>query len=276
MSGRFFVKLLLHNCQKLCDARAEQLSREINMGEDLKIRVAVGNSSSRHSAVWSVFTNKNEVFATHRTMAGVEKFSFHASRHCRRAFIKTHKLPPTMTDRVLTRWMRAETPLLGEDRAIAVLTVIFPEGHLSPELPGSLKETIWLSNPSVGEARFMRIIFTNESENRLSQILNDHSIVAYHVLPNGEAVAILSWSEKFEQRTLIMESSLGVMKDLVMPSSYEAGIERPVGFTMYTQPDEMCCIELSGYWVDSGEGRRRHPAADTLSRNNIIQNGTKS
>lgn len=243
------------------------------MAKDLSVRIAIGHPSDRHSTVWSFFTTNSEVYAAHRTGARVEKFSFHSSRICRRAYVDTHPLPPSMSDRVFHRWNRAETSPAGEGKAVAVLSVIFPEGHLSPDLPATAKKGIWLPAPVRGEARILQVLFTREGEEEVRRQLMGagHSLVLYHGLPNGEAVAIRSWANEFEQRDLIVEASHGVPRDLVLPSVFEVGVKRPVGLTMYLQPDEMRCIELSGYWVAAGEARRCFPMADTLSRNEITE-----
>jgi hypothetical protein len=180
-----------------------------------------------------------------------------------------------MQDRVFLRWVRAETPPAGQKQAVAVLTVFFPEGHLSPDLPSTAKRAIWLPPPSPGEARFLQVLLTREEEEDTRKLLVNagHLLIAYHSLPNGEAVAIRSWANEFEQRDLIIEASHGVSQDLVLPSRFEVGLARPVAFTTYSQPDEMRCLELTGYWVTAGEARRRFPGADTFSRTMVVERG---
>ena len=238
-----------------------------------KIRIGVGEAEGRHSTVWTFFSSKNEVYATHRTSGGKEKISFHSSRICQRAFTCEHQRQQSMSDRVIQRWTRAETPPNGNDEAVAVLTVIFPEGHLSPNLPSTQKEAIWLQPPIPGHARILQLFFTREKEEDVQQLCMkvDHLLLYYHILPNRDAVAIRSWVSEFEDRDLIVEASLGETRDLVLPSLFEDGVERPVAFTTYAQPDEMCCFELSGYWVTAGEARRRFPAADTISRTKVLE-----
>ena len=226
------------------------------MAGDLSIRIAVGSATGRHSAVWSVFTTGNEVYAAHRTWAGIEKISFHSSGLCFRAFIATHPLPPTMRSRVFTRWTKAETPPRDQGRGVAVLTVLFPEGHLSPDLTSTSKRAIWLPPPKLGDARSFQVLFSREREDDFRKLVVDagHLFVAYHGLPNGEAVAIRSLVGEFERPDMIMEASHGAPRDLVLPSRFEVGVRRPVGFTTYSQTDEMLCMELSGYWISAGRG----------------------
>jgi hypothetical protein len=206
--------------------------------------------------VWSVFSTKNEVYATHRARGGTEKFSFHSSRICRRAYTDTHPLPPTMRDRVFHRWSRANTLTAGQNQAVAVLTVFFPEAHLSPDLPTTVKKVLWLPPPMPGEARLLQVLVTREKEGDVRTIFEKlgHLLVAYHHLPNGESVAIRSWANEFERRDVIVEAAQGVPRDLVLPSRFEIGVKRPVAFTTYSQVDEMRCLELSGYWGYCGGG----------------------
>jgi hypothetical protein len=128
-----------------------------------------------------------------------------------------------------------------------------------------------------GEARFIQVFFTREKMDDVRRLCANAGdlLVVYHHLPNGEAVAIRSWAHDYEQPDLIMEASHGAPRDLVLPSRFEIGVSRPVGITIYSQPNELRCIELSGYWVSAGEGRRRFPMADTYSRLVILnQQGT--
>jgi hypothetical protein len=89
-------------------------------------------------------------------MGGVEKISFHSSCICRRAFLEDRPLPASMSNRLLDRWIRAETLPPGTGNAVAVLTILFPEGHLSQDISAPPKETIWLDPPPFGGARVMQ------------------------------------------------------------------------------------------------------------------------
>jgi hypothetical protein len=243
--------------------------------KDLSIRVAVGTANGRHSTVWSIFTTNDEVYAAHRNNGHVEKFSFHSSRICRRAYIDKRPLPVSMSNRVFSSWIRAETPPSGQYRAVAVLTVFFPEGHLSYDLPGTTKKAIWLPPPKVGAARFFQILFIRDREEDVRRLFleDDQLLVAYHRLPNDEAVAVRSWSNEFEQPDMIVEASHGAAEDLVLPSQFEFGVKRPVGFSVYFQPEEMRCFELSGYWVPAGHARLRFPDAASISRTVVTERG---
>jgi hypothetical protein len=170
------------------------------MTRDLSIRVAVGNAAGRHSMVWSVFSTKNEVYAAHLTRGGIEKFSFHSSRICRRAYVDTRPLPPTMGDRVLHRWTRAETLPAGQSQAVAVEDVraMFEKsGHLF---------VAYHSLPN-GESIAIRS-WANEFERRDLIVEAGHGVPRDLVLPSGfengvkRPVAFTTYSQVDEMRCL--------------------------------------------------------------------------
>jgi hypothetical protein len=108
------------------------------MARDFKVRIAVGDTYGARSPVWLVFTRGNDVYAAHRSMANVEKISFHQSKISRRAFTNDHGIPSTMTDRVMqnggerTRRQRepmavfGSSPLASLQRIYLVLLYRYP------------------------------------------------------------------------------------------------------------------------------------------------------
>jgi hypothetical protein len=198
-------------------------------------------------------------------MRCMPSISFHKSRICRRAFVDKH-LPP------IERWTRAETPSAGQMKAVAVLTIFFPEGHLSLDLPTTSKRVIWLDAPSVGAVRIVQVLFSYDTQ---AYVLGQQ-LVFHHRLPNGEGVVIRSWTNSWEQADVIVPASHGTTGDIIFPATYQPGTARPVMLTMYAHPDELRCFELTGFRVPAGEARRRFPQADTLSRNEVLRRGTGS
>jgi hypothetical protein len=247
------------------------------MKRDFSIRLAAGDPHGRKSAIWKIFSTKDEVYALHRTMAKIEKISFHSSPSnqlpiCRRAFLdKT--LPP------LERWERAKTAPAGQRQAVSVLTIFFPEGQLSTNLPTEItKPVIWLDAPSVGVVRIVQVLFTNDTQADVCRLIEDggQQLVLHHRLPNGEGLVIRSWQNPWEQRDVIMLARHDTTEDIVFPAAYQAGTARPVMFTMYVRPDGLRCFELTGFRVPAGEGLRRFPEADTISGTVALQRGTHS
>jgi hypothetical protein len=148
---------------------------------DFSIRVAVGGQHGRRSPIWNIFSTRDEVYALHRTMGRIEKISFRSSRICRRAFADKH-LPP------IERWTRAETPTAGQMKAVAVLTIFFPEGHLSPDLPTTSKRVIWLDVQSLGAVRIVQVLFSHDTQANVLGLIEEagQRLVFHHRLPNGE------------------------------------------------------------------------------------------
>src|SRR5271170_6283137 len=95
---------------------------------DLNERLMVGTPEGPRSNVWRINSRRNDVYVSTGTI-GKEKFSFHASGRCRKAF---HELPPSLRDRATVKWWRMPTPKPdGTGRASCVLQVGIPTDLLS-------------------------------------------------------------------------------------------------------------------------------------------------
>jgi hypothetical protein len=235
------------------------------MRRDFSIRVAVGDQHGRKSAVWNIFSTNNEVHALHGTMGKIEKISFHSSPCnplpiCRRAFLDK-RLPP------IEWWERAKTPPAGQMKAVAVLTIFFPEGHLSSDLPTTSKEILWLDAPPEKAVRIVRVFFSGDDQAVVQSLVKSagQQLVFHHRLPNGEGVGISSWANPWEQADIIMPASHGTTEDFIFPAAYQSGTARPLALTMYVRTEELRCFELTGFRVSAGEARHLFPQADTLS-----------
>ncbi len=102
-------------------------------------------------------------------------------------------------------------------KAVAVLTIFFPEGHLSPDLPTTSKRVIWLDAPSVGAVRIVQVLFSHDTQADVLGLTEEagQQLVFYHRLPNGEGVAILSWANPWDQADIVMPSSHGTTEDII-------------------------------------------------------------
>jgi hypothetical protein len=156
------------------------------------VPIAVGDPNKQKSAIWNIFSVRNDVYATQRSMAGIEKISFHASSFCRRAFVASRRLPSRMTDRVIERWRRDETPPAGEHQAVALLTIFLPGNHLSPDLATSPKEVIWLGAPPQNFVRIVQLLLPNETASTVEQrVALLKQLVVSHALPDGQNVILI-------------------------------------------------------------------------------------
>lgn len=121
----------------------------------------------------------------------------------------------------------------------------------------------------------MQLFFTRETEDDVCTLIKGEGqqLVFFHYLENGEGVAVRSWINPWQQLDHVVPAGHHEVEDMVFPTVYTTGIIRPIAFTMYTHPDELCCIELTGFRVPAGEGIRRYPQAATLTRNTVLDRG---
>lgn len=241
----------------------------------MNLRIAVGGPEGPRSTVWRIFSQGGEVYAAHRSLAGIEKFSFHSSRICRRAFVKERNLPDGKSDRLLERWIRAETPAAGQRRAVAVLSVIFPTAHLSSSGQPPNKSVLWVSPAGSDSSRVVQMIFTRDSESELQNALVEGGaeLLAYQALPNGDGFAVTGITAPWEGKTLIVNPAQGGTEDIVLPCYATPSIDRPIRFTLFARPDEMRCFEYSGFKMPAGKAEVLFPDADRLMDRQIIGKG---
>jgi len=238
----------------------------------LKLRFAVGHARFAHSTVWSVISAQNEVYALHRTMGHVEKISLHSSRICRRAYIASHARPSLMDDRVLNRWERLKTPPVSKKKIVVGLEVGFPSNQLSNQLEATAKKVSWIPAAPAGFTTIVQIIYTKDTEAGLATLLAPLStqLVAYHRLPNGEAVAVVSFEQVDTFTGIIMPASMGERRDLVVPMQGNPAIKRPIGLTLFDgargRSSYLSCLELTGFFVPAGMGSIICPGTGAFSR----------
>lgn len=247
------------------------------MGKNLELRLVIGSDNGPRSATWSIFTSGNEAYAAHRSMLGIEKFSFHSSRICRRAFLENRPLPNGMSDRVLKRWTRAATLPEGNLNAVVVLSIIFPTSHLSGCMAFPKKTVRWVEPARSDSSKVLQLLFTQEGEATLSQLFaeEENELIAYHQLPNGEAFAVRAGTTDWEGRTLIVPASEGEHEDLVLPHFATPTQDRPINMTLYFQPNEMRCFELTGFKMPVGKAALVFRDADYLNSRTIIDKGNR-
>jgi len=119
----------------------------------------------------------------------------------------------------------------------------------------------------------VQVFFTHEPAGVVRELIEaegQQRLILHHTLPSGEAVAIRTWEHLWTEGDAIMEASLGQPDDFVFPGRAQPGLARPVRLTVFFQPDEMRCVELSGYKVPAGEAVRLFPNAGRFSRTKIL------
>jgi hypothetical protein len=155
----------------------------------------------------------------------------------------------------------------------AVLTLVFPEAHLSADLPTTSKKTEWLPRPNVGYARYVQLLYTLEDEPSFRAAIerSGEKLVWHHKRPCGETIIVTTALWEFEHPGLLVPASYGSQGDLAMPPRFKVGQQRRVGFLLFEQPDEARVLCFSGFWIAAGKGAGRYPSFDTLTRQTVVQ-----
>lgn len=154
------------------------------------LRFAVRSPSGQVSSIWRLWaTRHGDVYLASRTMAKIEKFSFHKSGICRSAFTNEHGTPKTMNDRAMFKWKRQPTPATGEGKASRVAWVAFPTDYLSRNADPSV-EVSWIEAAAPGGATYVELAFTSESRDFIETAFGqrqERKLLLYVNLPGDEA-----------------------------------------------------------------------------------------
>jgi len=233
-----------------------------------ELRIGVGTPTAQRSQIWKVWSQNDEIYAAHRNMGHIEKFSFHKSGICRRAFVSERPQPTGMSDRVLGRWTRDKTPEAGQHQAVSLLEIVFPDGHLSAQAAIGPSSVNWLGTPGSGAARTVQLLLTNEDESTYRALTKSDgcAVLVFRTLPNGESAVIRTFVHPWTDGDLVGISQRAHEDDWVFSAAYVMGIERSLFLSMFTGPNGTRVVEMSGYKVPTGEGLHRYPHAATLTR----------
>jgi hypothetical protein len=248
------------------------------MPRDFKARIAIGNKHGTLSTIWVIATAKNEIYAVHRTSGTIEKISFHQSRICRRAFLG---VPEGMDDRVMDRWIRAETMPAGSRSVVRLLSVGFPSGHVAATPNPIKKSVLLLDSAAPGRARGFELALTKEPRSTITALVeqglaNIHArVLATHQILTGETLVLFSTETESKFDGLIVPSSMHEVDDLVFPSAGPPADRTPLMFlTLYTLPktgaDCLMALELAGFRVPKGQAKVLYPNAGQLTRQRVF------
>lgn len=122
-----------------------------------EIRFAVGRGSDLRSSVWRLWANKNDLFLAARSMAGLSKFSFHASGVWRYAVVSQVPRP------ALGRWTRPRPSIEGISTAVDIIVPDFqvPNAFLD-EMPPAQKKLELIEGPAKGTKQIIRIFLAGK------------------------------------------------------------------------------------------------------------------
>lgn len=91
------------------------------MANNNVIRFAVGTRDDLRSSVWSLWSNRNDLYLAARCFAGISKFSFHQSGIYRFAINSTVEREDDASDRALYKWERPKEFAPGWTRCFGIL-----------------------------------------------------------------------------------------------------------------------------------------------------------
>lgn len=228
------------------------------MGRNLAdLRFTVHSTDGYGSLVWRLWvTKKGDVYLATRGLAGVEKFSFHVSGICRRAFTTESGAPPMMDDRVTSRWVRAPIAEAGQGQATRVAYIGIPTDYLS-YFPGfDNTGHLCISPAAPGGATYFELWFTSELEQTVQGAFAADSmrnLLLYTPLPDGYAV-FLSWHHADWQNEDIKIPGEGKVNDLIFSSNDPLKTGRRIRITIANSPTDGNAVvikELGGYALPS-------------------------
>lgn len=227
-------------------------------GKRFDIQLAVGSPSGPRSSVWAIWSRNSEVYAAHRSMGRIEKFSFHTPTLCRHAFTKEHGTPSGQSNRAMQSWHRGNTPQAGSNQIVRVLRIGVATDHLSTKLAEvPPNNTHWINPAPSGGSTVIDLSFTNDSEAIVREALKpepanlEHKLLAHSQLQNGEAFSISTWhSDKADKVFRVLAAPHDPRDLLIFPLDPE-NTGRPVRLTLFSNPkdgDLMTVWEWGGFW----------------------------
>lgn len=224
--------------------------RSVKPSKNLDLRLAVGTIVGPRSGIWRITSQRNDVYASTGGSSS-SKLSFHESKICRRAFHETHE-PVTVANRLMHRWRRAETPPAESGRACLLLRIGIATDYLSTALEAPKKKVIWIAAAPTGKTRVICVLLTNDTEERLRHDLgSEREVVAYKRLPNGEAVAVMTYVAESNEKGFVVPSSHHQKRHIIISRYDPSNSGRPIRFYGESRPKDGDCQEiweLGGYY----------------------------
>jgi hypothetical protein len=201
---------------------------------EVDFRIAVGAPDGPRSSIWRGYSTKNEVYVSYSGMGRIQKFSFHSSGICRRAFTGHVGPAEGEADRVIGKWRRMEAPPSGE--IVYSLVARFPTDYLSTALEDETSKVTWIPPAPSGQSTTVEFVFSRAEMNVLDELAKSagRTIFSFTRLPNGEAF-VASWvHQDWIGEDFTVPGALFADKELVISTDDPNHTGRPVRFTMYT------------------------------------------
>lgn len=172
-----------------------------------RLRFGVGDPSGKHSSIWVMTHNKNDVYLGSRNLMGRIKISFHESGIARVALThqyqeKLHNAGRSaLEDRKMCRWQMPDVP---EDGAILVARLVFPTAFLNSQAyePNLKKQVVFIMPAPDTQAVEFGIFYSKEHPSTLEEKLLKVSTPMFFItLPNGQYVSLVSRYTNFDAET---------------------------------------------------------------------------
>jgi hypothetical protein len=191
---------------------------------DSVIRFAVGSPEEAYSAVWTLFTQGNDVYLSGRLMGRYLKVSLHAKDVWRFAWTKESEILMEGTgDRVIHRWRRPPQFRPGWTRGVSVVVPWTPIGRHFPAIDAPAGKPVqWLRPPAPEHKIVFTVLFSapEAPEGTWESIREpgDRNLGRI-ILPNGQDVHVaarrapLELTEKAEAQKLANELHINLAAD---------------------------------------------------------------
>ena len=218
------------------------------------LRFGIRSPSAYISNIWRLWvTQKGDAYLATRSMAKIEKYSFHKSGICRSAFTNEYGTPTTMTDRAIFKWKRLTTPLAGQGKASRVAWLGFPTDYLSRKAEPSV-EVNWIEAAPPGGATYVELAFTCESRESIESAFGqrqERKLLLYVNVPGDEAVFANYYHGDWQNEDLNVPGD-GKVADLLFSASDPYDTGRPIRIRFGPTPsdgDAVVLRELGGYAI---------------------------
>jgi hypothetical protein len=255
--------------------------RTHSVGRRHELRLAVGSATSPQSSIWRIWTNGNDVYAAVRSMAHIEKLSFHQSGICRNAFTDAYGKPATLSDRATIKWKRAEVPPQGYGRASRVLLLAVPTNFLSVGRGSIRKPVTWIKPAPAGMATYIEFLFTREDALALQWLFAKRGLrtmIDFMPLPNGNNFVVCAHYDRWDERSVLVPASHQKKESLMFSAHDPKATGRPARLTTYNNPkdgDALIGQELGGYPISAKDLARFGRSYRTFKRSQVFAHEPK-
>jgi hypothetical protein len=183
-------------------------------------------------SVWRLWITKHsDVYLAAKSMAGIAKYSFHASGICRSAITKERS--STDKDRLMFRWKRNPSPPPENTEAvICVARIAYPTNFLSSPTNEGGKNISWIQAAQENHATILEFSFTRDTELSIRKVLEnakERVLFQYMQLPNlKESLMVTYINESWDNKDLRITSASSETGDLIASAQDPEKTGRPI------------------------------------------------